>query len=194
VMVPARLVSQAKISKVYLTDLPQYREVLPPAIKDKLVLVDALGFQVHPIKLHRCDWRPTDNSLMLHPDVSYDTQQSVLRFFDTADIRSYFDLRISNSVIVLESSEGTIDESDRWKFRRLGLEVYDEYEESFVWGSSSEFRGRAIEASGAIISVGAKKVKISLKGNESFTWLLYTLTISTTRSADFSSLPKNGFK
>jgi hypothetical protein len=185
VMVPARLVSQAKPSKVYLTDLPSYREVLPPAIRDKLVLVDAIGFQVHTIELHRCDWRPTDNSLMLHPDVSYDTQQSVLRFLDTADMRSYFDLRISNSFIVSESSEGTIEKSDRWRFRRLGLEVCDEYDGSLVWGSLSESRGHAIEPSSATISVGAKMVKISLEVNESLIWLLYTVTISTTRGADF---------
>jgi hypothetical protein len=55
VMVPVRLVSQAKPSKVYLTDLPLYCKVLPPAIRDKLVLVDAIGFQVHTIELHRCD-------------------------------------------------------------------------------------------------------------------------------------------
>jgi hypothetical protein len=185
VMLPARLVSQAKPSKVYLTDLPSYREVLPPAIRDKLILVDAIGFQVHTIKLHGCDWRPTDNSLVLHPDVSYDTQQSVLRFLDTADMRSYFDLRISNSVIVSESSEGTIEKSDCWRFRGLGLEVYDEHEGSLMWGSLSESRGHDIEASSAIISVGAKMVKISLEVNESLIWLLYTLKISTTRGADF---------
>jgi hypothetical protein len=184
VMVPARLVSQAKPSKVYLTDLPSYREVLPPAMRDKLVLVDAIGFRVHTIKLHGCDWRPIDNSLMLHPDVSYDTQQSVLRFLDTADMRSYFDLRISNSVIVSESSEGTIEKSDRWRFRRLGVEVCDEHEGSLMWGSLSESRGHGIEASSATISVGTKMVKISLEVNESLIWLLYTLTISTTRGAD----------
>ncbi|KAG4443053.1 hypothetical protein IFR05_001449 [Cadophora sp. M221] len=185
VMVSARLVSQAKPSKVYLTDLPSYREVLPPAIRDKLVLVDAIGFQVHAVKLHRCDWRPTDNSLMLHPDVSYDTQQSVLRFLDTADMRSYFDLRISNSFIVSESSEGNIEKSDRWRSRKLGLEVCDEYQGSVVRGSLSESRGQAIEPSSATISVGAKMVKISLEVNESLMWLLYTVTISTTRGADF---------
>ncbi|KAH7348423.1 heterokaryon incompatibility protein-domain-containing protein [Rhexocercosporidium sp. MPI-PUGE-AT-0058] len=185
VMVPARLVSQAKPSKVYLTDLPSYREVLPPAIRDKLVMVDAIGFQVDTVELHRCDWRSTDNSLMLHPDVPHDTQQSVLRFLDTADMRSYFDLRISNSFIASESSEGNIEKSDRWRFRRLRLEVCNEYEGSLVRSSISESRDHAIEPSGATISLGAKMVKISLEVNESLVWLLYTVTISTTRGADF---------
>jgi len=185
VMVPARLVSQAKPSKIYLTDLPSYREVLPPAIRDKLVLVDAIGFQVHTIELHRCDWRPTDNSLMLHPDVSYDTQQSVLRFLDTADLRSYFDLRISNSFIVSERSEGTIENSDLWRFRRLRLEVCDEYKGSLMQASLSESRGNAVDPPSATVSVGAKLVKITLEVNESLRWLLYTVTISTTRGADF---------
>ena len=185
VMVPARLVSQAKPSKIYLTDLPSYREVLPPAIRDKLVLVDAIGFQVHTIELHRCDWRPTDNSLMLHPDVSYDTQQSILRFLDTADLRSYFDLRISNSFIVSERSEGTIENSDLWRFRRLRLEVCDEYKGSLMRASLSESRGNAVDPPSATVSVGAKLVKITLEVNESLRWLLYTVTISTTRGADF---------
>jgi len=184
VMVPARLVSQAKPSKIYLTDLPSYREVLPPAIRDKLVLVDAIGFQVHTIELHRCDWRPTDNSLMLHPDVSYDTQQSILRFLDTADLRSYFDLRISNSFIVSESSEGTIENSDRWRFRRLRLEVCDEYKGSLMRASLSESRGNAVDPPSATVSVGAKLVKITLEVNENLRWLLYTVTILTTRGAD----------
>src|ERR1700686_1043885 len=75
----------------------------------------------------------------------HDTQQSILRFLDTADMRSYFDLRISNSVIVPESSEGTIEKSDRWRFRGLGLEVCDEHEGSLMWGSLSESRGHDIE-------------------------------------------------
>jgi hypothetical protein len=75
---------------------------------------------------------------MLYPDVLYNTQQLVLRFLDTADMQSYFDLCIFNSFIILESSEGTIKKSDHWRFRRLGLEVCDEYNGSFVWGSLSE--------------------------------------------------------
>jgi hypothetical protein len=106
-----------------LSEVPVYREIRTVAATSKVILVESEGFQVQDVLVHRCDWSKDDQSLILHPEIAEEFQESLLRIVDERDEGSYFHLLVSNSVIVPGNVWPLYSDSEYWHFRKLGIVV-----------------------------------------------------------------------
>lgn len=182
VKVPAKLAVLAKKQKICLSEVPVYREWRTLDARSKLVLVKSIGFQIQDVFVHRCDWSKGDQSLMLHPEIPEEFQESLLRIVDEKDRESRFYLLVSNSVIVPDTILPPYSRTDYWRFRKIGIAVVrnDYAEKLFRSASGLPQQGLMTKEQNLTVNLGSVKAKITLEEKVVYWDIIYILNIIAT--------------